>query len=204
MTETSKGDSGFLSSVLGTGSLALAWIYVMGWSYLHAYYRFFGININSLDFPVSHYLTFCFTQFASFRWTGILLGLLALVLFLLIWLGTKTNRKAAAVLLGVGILALFWFGFWIAFRDARAAALSDMSLSSPQPIIVIEWKQDQKFINDDIDHPLRSDELRLLLETKEHIYVFKPVDTRREPLQVKVIELSRAEIAGTLRIVRAK
>lgn len=199
-----QGSTGFLSAVFGVSSMITAWVFVTGWSYLHTYYAFFGININSLDVPVSHFLVFCFTQFVSFRWTGVGVGLLIVLVFVLVWVGAVTHRKITALLVGMSYLFLVWLGFRISYTDAKTAALRDMSKGSPLPRVLIEVDTSKPIMHEDVQAPLESSDLRLLLETKDRVYVFVPVDSARKPTYVQVLEVNQSNYGSTLRIVRVQ
>src|ERR1017187_10443675 len=78
LTAESTPDVGgdLLKNTLGAGTIITAWIFVLGWTYLHTYYAYFGVNISSLSFPIYYYPVFVFTQFVSFHARGLFLGVL--------------------------------------------------------------------------------------------------------------------------------
>jgi hypothetical protein len=194
----------FLHSTLGAGTIITAWIFVLGWTYLHVYYTYFGININSLDFPVYHYLTFFFTQFVSFELGGLFLGALILAVFALAWFGNIVRRRINGVVVGLGFLALFWLGFHVSEANAARAAKEDMAKASTLPQIAIELKEQHTFVDGDVEAILGSSDLRLLLEDKDHLFVFVPVDLKRHPLYVNTVSIDKSEVISTLRTVRVK
>lgn len=197
-----EGSVGFLNGVLSAFVLVIAWIFVMGWTYLHTYYACFGVNVNSLDFPVYHYLTFCYAQFVSFHWGGLLVALMLLALFFVTWAGTSVKRKTLALVIATAYLLLFWGGFHIAIRNGKTAALEDMGLSSPLPQVVLEIKSTEKPSDSSVEEALGSANLRLLLETGDRLFVFEPVYTKSNVLRVHVLEISRGETPFFMRIAR--
>lgn len=198
------GADSFLHSTLGAGTIIVAWIFVLGWTYLHVYYTYFGININSIDFPTYHYLTFLFAQFVSFQWRGLFLGALILGVFCLAWFGNIVRNKITGLLVGLGFLALFWVGFHVAEANAAQAAKEDMGKSSTLPQIAVEFKQPKTFVDGDLEDALNSADLRLLLEDKDHLLVFVPVDVQHSPVYVNTVSIEKSEVAATLRTVRVK
>jgi hypothetical protein len=212
MTDISVGNSdqdrtapGFLKSVLGASGLITAWVFVMGWAYLYTYYEYFGVNVNSLGFPVYHYLLFCFAQFVTFRWTGVLIGLLIVAVFLLTWAGTTTVKKTWAVSISVSYLVLFWIGFHFAVVDGASTAVEDMGVNSSLPLISVELKDsNRRFKYGMIEQTLQSQYLRLLLSNEDRLFVFVPVDTTQQVVHVRVVEVDRSDIVATIRGVNIK
>jgi hypothetical protein len=203
--EASPGrETGFLKSVVSSFALVTAWVFVIGWTYLHTYYVYFGVNIDSLDFPLYHHFVFCYAQFVAFSWSGIGIALLLLAFFLLTWAGTQTTRKAFAVLICCAYLFMFWAGFQLAVRNGRTAAIHDMGLSSPLPRIMLEFGDAKKIQYSDTEEAVNSSDLRLLLETKDQLFVFVPVDTTAPKVYVNVLEIDRHEVPLSMRPVRAK
>jgi hypothetical protein len=198
------GADSFLHSTLGAGTIIVAWIFVLGWTYLHVYYTYFGINLNSLDFPTYHFLTFFFAQFVSFQWRGLFLGVLILGVFCLAWFGSVVRNRIAGLLVGLGFVALFWLGFHVAEANASQAAKEDMGKASSLPQIAIEFKQPKTFVDGDIDAIINSSDLRLLLEDKDHLFVFVPVDLDHSPVYVNSVGIEKSEVSATLRTVRVK
>jgi len=105
-----------------------AWVFVVGWAYLHTYYAYFGVNVDSLDFPVYHYFVFCYTQFVAFSWSGLSIAFLLLAFFLITWTGTQTVRKSLALLISCAYLFMFWAGFQLAVYNGKTAAMHNMGL----------------------------------------------------------------------------
>jgi hypothetical protein len=197
---------GFLKSVVSAFGLVTAWVFVVGWAYLHAYYVYFGLNIDSLDFPVYHYFVFCYTQFVGFSWSGVGIGAVLFAFFLVTWAGTQTVRKGRAVLISCAYLFMFWAGFHLAVRNGKSAAIHDMGLHSPLPLIALELpEQKEKEIHDGAtEEALNSSDLRLLLETKDQLFVFVPVDTNGQSVRVSVLAVDREITPLSMRIVTAK
>jgi hypothetical protein len=196
----SEQTAGFLKSVISAFALVTAWVFVVGWSYLHAYYALFGLNIDSLDFPMYHNLVFCYAQFVSFSWSGLLVALLLIAFFLITWMGTETESKTWAVLISCVYLFLFWAGFRLAVRNGRTAAVHDMGVSSPLPEILLEFDKPVQYA--DTEEALASSHLRLLLETKDQVFVFVPIDTTARRAKISLLAIDRHEAPMTVRIVR--
>ena len=173
----SEKPTGFLKSVVSAFALVTAWVFVVGWAYLHTYYAYFGVNVDSLDFPVYHYFVFCYTQFVAFSWSGVGIAVLLLAFFLTTWAGTQTVRKAWAVLICCAYIVMFWAGFELAVSNGKMAAMHDMGLRSPLPEVMLELGALQKVQYAATEAAVNSDRLRLLLETKDQLFVFVPVDT---------------------------
>lgn len=199
--EKSKS-SGFLKSALGSSAIITGWVFVLGWTYLHTYYQYFGININALGFPVYHYFVFFFAQFVSFQWKGLLLGGMMLGVFVVSWLGNSVNRWYWAIVVGVLLLAFFWGGFHIAERDATYAALQDMGPNTSRPIVTLEFKEPPHFQYGAVEDELGSSNLRLLLENEDRIFLFEPLKTYAGPLYIDVLALDRKDLIVSKRTVR--
>jgi len=195
---------GFLKSVFSAFAVVTAWVFVVGWAYLHTFFQFFGINTASLDFPVYHYCVFCFTQFVAFSSSGIALGILLLLLVLITWAGVQTTRKALAVAIGCGYLIIFWAGFHLATEHARTKAISVMGLDSPQPHILLEFEAVRTFQHDDLAKMLGSPDLRLLLETNDQLYVFVPVNTSDPHFSINVATIDRHQTPFSMRITKVQ
>jgi hypothetical protein len=209
MADSEDGQSGgsFLKSVVGALALVTAWLFALGWTYLHNYYRYFGININSLDFPVYHYLIFSFTQFVSFRLPGLFLALMITVILALIWVGMKTRRIIWAFLITVCYLLIFWGGFLVAARDARRAAFHDMGPSSALPQFVFELKDGKRLQEHTIQAALDSPDLRLLLQSGDRVFVFEPLQKDPDQTQsayVNVLQIDIHDLNPSVRVVRVK
>jgi hypothetical protein len=201
--DTGDSTPAFLKSIFGAGGLLTAWVFVLGWAYLYTYYEYFGLNLNSLGFPVYHYLLFCFAQFVSFRWRGLLVGLMVLVVFLLTWEGMAVRRKIWATLVAAAYLALFWIGFHFAVTDGAGRAVEDMGQKSYLPLISLEFKSPgQQFKYGAIEQTLASDELRLLLENGDRLFVFVPVNTEMPIARVSLVEVDRRDVFVSMRTVR--
>jgi hypothetical protein len=200
------GRPGFLKSVVSAFGLVTAWVFVVGWAYLHAYYVYFGLNIDSLDFPVYHYFVFCYTQFIGFSWSGVGIAVVLFSFFLVTWAGTQTVRKGRAVLISCAYLFMFWAGFHLAVRNAKTAAMHDMGLHSPLPLIALELPDEKKKeIHDGATlETLSSSDLRLLLETKGQLFVFEPVDTKGQSFRVSVLAVDRQDAPLSMRIVTVR
>jgi hypothetical protein len=197
----------FLKSISGAIILVIAWLFALGWTYLHNYYRYFGINVNSLDFPIFHYLVFSFTQFVSFRWPGLFLAGMMLLILALIWVGMKTERVLAAFCISIVYLVIFGTGFFVATLDARKAAFGDMGPDSALPQFVFELKEKPSFEEHTIQNALESADLRLLLETHDHVFVFQPLTKEPENMSsatVDVLELNVSDLKPSVRTVRVK
>ncbi len=200
----SEKPTGFLKSVVSAFALVTAWVFVVGWAYLHTYYAYFGVNVDSLDFPVYHYFVFCYTQFVAFSWSGVGIAVLLLAFFLTTWAGTQTVRKAWAVLICCAYIVMFWAGFELAVSNGKMAAMHDMGLRSPLPEVMLELGALQKVQYAATEAAVNSDRLRLLLETKDQLFVFVPVDTAGPKVQVSVLEIDRHEVPMSMRRVTVK
>jgi len=103
-----------------------AWVFVVGWTYLHTYYIYFGVNVDSLDFPIYHHFVFCYTQFVAFSWSG--MGIASYSSLLFDNLGRNSDRpKTMAVLICCAYLFMFWAGFQLALYNGKVAAMHDMA-----------------------------------------------------------------------------
>jgi hypothetical protein len=200
----SEQPTGFLKSVVSAFALVTAWVFVVGWAYLHTYYAYFGVNIDSLDFPVYHYFVFCYTQFVAFRWSGLGIAVLLLAFFLITWAGTQTVQKWLAVLIGCAYLFMFWAGFQLAVRNGETAAMENMGLRSPLPEIMLEFGDEKRFQYAATEKTVNSSDLRLLLETKDQLFVFVPVDTTAPKIHVSVLVIDRHEAPLSMRLVTVK
>jgi hypothetical protein len=188
---------GLLQSVFSAGTLITAWIFAVGWTYLHTYYRHFGVNVNSLGFPSYHYLLFAFAQFASFLGARLLLGSMCLTITLLVAWGVSTQKPRWAIVLGALYLLLFWLGFRVAFSEGRSAALTDMSPCSALPEIAIEIRQGSESKLDLVLNALNTDDLRVLYENSDRILVFVPIKVGVSTL--RVIDVDRKNVLYSIR-----
>lgn len=191
--------TGFLRSVISAFSLVTAWTFVTGWIYLHSFYSFFGININSLDFPVYQYLIFCYTQFTASTWSTLGMSALMIAFFLLTWAGVTASKLQWALAVSIGYLLLFGGGFSIAVHNAKVAAIQYMGTGTPLPKIMLETG-DIKLKYAVTDEAISSADLRLLLETRDQLFVFRPVDTARPSVSVRVIAIDRHSVPASVRI----
>lgn len=194
---------GFLDSVFKAIVLVGAWLFLLGWSYLYTYYRYFGVNINSLDFPFYHYLVFSFPQFVSFGWFRTLVFLAGiLTLFALTWAGMKNQSKLWAIVIMGGFLGVFWGGSYFARLNASSQATQDMGPGSSLPVIFLEFKE-QKISNtsDRIEKALRPAEFLLLLENGNRFFVFKRPNDEEI---IRVLEIDRGDVSRSMRVVSVK
>jgi hypothetical protein len=196
-----KEAEGFLKNVVSAFTLVTAFTFVTGWSYLHAFYSFFGININSLDFPVHQYLVFCYTQFTASIWSALAMSVLVISFFLLTWIGVSVTKVHWALLVSVGYLLLFGGGFLMATNNAKTAAIRYMGIGTPLPKVMLEKSGDTKLTFAAIEDSLGDADLRLLLETKDVLLVFKPVDTTESKVRVSVIAIDRKAVPVSMRVV---
>jgi hypothetical protein len=203
-----NSDSGFLKSVFGAGGLITAFIFVVGWTYLHSYFQYFGINTNNLDFSLQQYLVFCFVQLVAFEWwRSVIFALMVLAFFLITWAGVIAQRRLVAVFSGIGCLVLFWLGFALAQWDAGDAARIHMAEGSSLPLISIQFKQDIQYKYAAVKKTAECADLRLLLESGDRMYVFVPIDSTkgcqcvsvRGP-QVCVLELDKRDTQVSMRM----
>jgi hypothetical protein len=195
--------TGFLKSVVSAFALVTAWVFVVGWTYLHTYYQYFGLNIDSLDFPVYHFFLFCYAQFVNFTWTSLGIAFLLVAFFLITWAGTQTVVKSWAVLISCAYLFMFWAGFRLAVWNGKDAAFHHMGLSSPLPEVMLELNKPPQYAA--AEEALTSSKLRLLLETKDQLFVFLPVDTSGgSPLRVSVLAIGRQAASVSIRLVRVR
>ncbi len=196
--------TGFLKSVVSAFALVTAWIFVVGWAYLHTYYAYFGVNVDSLDFPVYHFFVFCYTQFVAFTWSGLGIAILLLAFFLITWIGTQTTRRSLALLISCAYLFMFWAGFQLAVYNGKVAALHNVGLRSPLPEIMLEFESTKKIQYSAAEEAVDSSDLRLLLETKDQLFVFVPVDTTAPKVHVSVLTIDRRETPLMVRLVTVK
>lgn len=209
MVDWEDGQSGgsFLKRVVGAIALVTAWLFALGWTYLHDYYRYFGINVSSLDFPVYHYLIFSLARFVSFRLPGLFLALMITLILALIGAGMQTQRIIWAFPITVCYLLIFWSGFWVAALDARQAAFRDMGPDSSLPQFVFEPKEGKQLQEHTLQTALDSPDLRLLLESKDRVFVFEPLakdpDEARSAY-VNVLEIDIHDVTPSVRVVRVK
>ena len=200
-----KASPGFLESVFGAGGLVAAWIFAFGWTYLRTYYWQFGVNINTLDFPVHHYLAYCFQQLVSSSWTKeLLLSVLILMVITVASLGVRTQSKKLAFLFGGLYLLLFGVGFHMANSNGRSAALDDMvAETTTLPTITLEFKDGFKaagrFESGDISNALRVKKFRLLLENGDRLFVFDPVASADNETELRVLEIDRRDLGASMR-----
>jgi hypothetical protein len=200
---TSPGE--FLKRTLGASTIITAWLFVVGWAYLHTYFAYFGINIASLDFSIYTYFAEDFAQLVSNNAHGVLFGLLILCMFTLIWFGDRVIHKIAGLAIGVAVLLLFWIGFQLARTNAFRAAQRDIELrTSALPLVNAEFSDHHDFVDGDISVFLESSDLRLLWETKDTLFVFVPVNTAQPQVFVRVLALDRSKILASLRSERIK
>jgi hypothetical protein len=202
-----EGRGTFLKGVLGAIALVIAWLFVLGWTYLHNYYRYFGINVNSLAFPTYHYLLFSFAQFVSFRLPGLFLALMMICILLLLWAAMSTRSTILAVLITAAYLAIFWCSFLVSAHNARSAAFHDMGPNSSLPQFVFELKNNPTFQDHTIQSAVEFPDLRLLLKNGDHIFVFEALDTDPEEMRtpyVRVLELDSKDLGPSVRVVRVK
>jgi hypothetical protein len=191
--------SGFLKSVISAFSLVTAFTFVTGWTYLHAFYSYFGININSLDLPVYQYLIFCYTQFTSSTLSAIGMSVLMIAFFFLTWAGVEVSKLRWALAISIGYLILFGGGFLIAIHNAKAGAIRYMGIYTPLPNVMLETV-DTKIKYSATEDALDSADLRLLLETKDELFVFRPVDTSKPQARVRVITIDRHSVPVSMRM----
>jgi hypothetical protein len=201
-----KQPSGFLESIFGAAGLVAAWLFILGWRYLYTYYQHFGVNINSLNFPVYHYLAFSVPQFTSFGWLRVLSVFLATFLLLVLaWVGMKTQSKPLAFFIIACCLALVWGGSYLARLNGSSAASQDMAEGpgSSLPVILMELK-DRKNLNasPEIDEALQPAIFRLLLENGDRLFVFKPPGPDADRIQV--LEIGRNDVSTSMRLVPLK
>src|SRR5579864_5185375 len=205
--ESDEKSGTFLKVVLAAITLVIAWLFVLGWTYLHNYYRYFGINVNSLSFPTYHYLLFSFAQFVSFRLPGLFLALMLILILLLLWAALSTRRTMLAVLITAAYLAIFWCSFLVSAHNARSAAFHDMGPDSSLPQFVFELKSNPTFQDHTIQRAIQYPDLRLLLKNGDSFYVFEALDTDPEKMKapyVRVLELEAKELGPSVRVVRVK
>jgi hypothetical protein len=193
----------FLKSVLSAFVLVTAWVFVIGWTYLRVYYVDFGINVDSLGFPVYRYFVFSFAQFVALQGYGPWIGILLILFFFATWVGMQTKSKPVALLVSCSYLLLFWVGFYMTVHDAKAEARRDMGRCSTRPMIQIEMPDKEKIKYHWAKWALTSNNLRLLIETDDQLFVFVPVDTEttKPTFPIKVLAIDRHAIVATTRIV---
>ena len=197
--------SGFVKHTLGATTIILAWLYVVGWAYLHAYFAYFGINISTLDLSVYNYFTAVFIQLVSGGSHGILLSCMVLSLFALIWFGDRVSHTLSGLAIGIAVLILFWAGFQLTRVNAREAAQRDIApKTTTLPTVSIEYTNPHSFVDGDIDDILSSAYLRLLWETKDTMYVFVPVNMNQDRVVVRVVGVDRANVLASIRSERIK
>lgn len=195
----------FLRRTLGASTIITAWLFVVGWAYLHTYFAYFGINVASLDFSIYTYFAEDFTQLVSKNAHGVWLGLLILCVFALVWLGDRVVHKVMGLVIGVGLLLLFWIGFQLARTNAYITAKRDIEPHTcTLPRITAETESRHDFENGDIPIFLESVDLRLLWETKDTIFAFVPVNMDQPQVIVRVIALDRSKVLASMRSERIK
>jgi hypothetical protein len=205
--KSDQENGAFLKTILGASALVTAWLFVLGWTYLHNYYRYFGINVNELNLPTYHYLLFSFAQFVSFRLPGLFLAIMMILILLLLWAAMRTRRALVAVLITAAYLAIFWCGFLISAHDARSAAFHDMGPNSSLPQFVFELKNNPAFQDQTIQSAVQFPDLRLLLTNSNRIFVFEALDTDPAKMKapyVRLLELDSKELNPSVRVIRVK
>jgi hypothetical protein len=185
--------------VLGTGTLMTAWVFTVGWTYLHTYYRHFGVNINSLNFAPSQYFVFAFVQFVSFPNGRFLLGALSVCAAVLVAWSTLSKRLTWLAVLSVLYLLLLLGGFRTAYRQAHEAALKDMQEGSSLPRILLQMKKDNNSKYNMIDQIIRSPDLRILIEDDDRLLVFVPKRLNAPTAIVRVLEVRHQEVLYSVR-----
>jgi hypothetical protein len=197
-------ETGFLKSVISAFALVTAWVFVVGWTYLHTYYLDFGINADSLGFPIYRYFVLTFTQFVTLQRYGLETGVMLVLFFFATWMGMQTRSKVAAMIISFSYLLLFWAGFHFTVQDAKAEARRDMGLCSTRPQLMVEMPNVGQIKYDWASDAIRSSyDLRLLAETNDQIFAFVPIntDTTQPTYQVKVLAIDKHELLATTRIV---
>jgi hypothetical protein len=192
-------------------TIITAWLFVVGWAYLHTYFAYFGINIASLDFSPYTYFAEDFTQLVSGNTHGVWFGLLILCLVLLAWFGDRIGAPGPVLQLFaeigtcVAFLFLFCVGFYLARVNAAHVSRQDIDLNTTSlPKVSVETDANHDFVDGDIEIFLGAGELRLLWETKDTMYVFLPVNTAQPKVDVRVVALDRSKILASIRSERIK
>jgi len=167
-----------------------------GWAYEHDYYGYFGINVGDLDVPNYRFFIALITQ-VDWSWNhAAILGSLILVCFGLAIFGDRAKNRFVILVIGVAFLTLFWLGYLLAAGNAKVAAQRDLAQTDDNqlPRIAIEFADTHRFARGDIEDEVKSQYLRLLVATKDRLYVYIPISLSLPKAYVGVVAIDRSKV----------
>lgn len=136
--------------------------YFAGWIYAYSFFKAFRVPVSSLDIPFQYFFMYSFSALAN--WNGIVLILVAAVCVVIL----KKHKLIMAVLACVLFIWIFAVAFVQATADAdlqRYSSTNDRILLSFADTALSAEPPDLKENN-------KAERLRLLTETKDHLFVF--------------------------------
>jgi hypothetical protein len=165
-------------------------VVLVGLSSTESYYSYFGLSYQFLNLPSDHFayrgMTAVFGSYLIVLIYLLAVFLVAMQSRLAFWLGRPRRLNA----LNHALIVLFAFTAWWAGRYAgERAAIRDATTGSTLPLLAhldIKSKPNASFT--------AVDGLRLLLRSREGLYVIKPVaNARNETTLVKFIASEQLE-----------
>ena len=178
--------------------------YVCGWTYLHQYYRTFGLSAYDLNIPIYDPLIFAISV-ASAGW-DIALVTLVFVIAVTVGLSIMRDKKQWRVILSLFLILIFSCIFaYLGGKVARQRAQQRMDALDPTfPLVAVYMESQPEVPSLSGGAPsargapaLESDtqfdklEYKLLIHISGQYVIFRPLKSHEGPLQLFIIPENR-------------
>lgn len=194
-----KNSLAFLKNLAEASAVFVGLTFIIGWSYLAAYYSTFGLNPLELDLSVPVVCTTAvYVLFNSGWWL-----LLGLAVSWLSWMVLGHHLQVLGLGLAVAVLTLCFFLASLACVSlGKRQANEDMLIDSSElPDVAFSTRLAKTDQPDCVDHDTYgSSDCKLLLHSKGTYYFFTPIPSRKDALinvgNLNVYSLADSDVTG--------
>jgi hypothetical protein len=192
------GSLAFLKSLAEVSSVCVGLAFVVGWSYLTAYYRTFGLNPLELDMPLPVVCTTAVFILYSAVWPILVVAAFSLGWILFGRHVKRLHKGVTVVLLAALLFAASVSSAYLGRRHANDDMLVD---SSELPYVAFSTKLSKTDQPDCVDHETYgTSDCKLLLHSKGTYYFFTPIPKPKDAIidvgSLNVYTLADSDVTG--------
>lgn len=179
--------------------------YFIGWIFINSYYSQFGVETHSLDIPIQYFLIFscyalthAFRLLLSFSCLPLLMIILVFMTFFVsleLWPFNETTEQRRTVLTVGLLLLLMVVSYFVAKESGEHCASAKIYHPLHPDTVRLVFKQSDivRGFPEEFQESLEGQQLRLLTQTKDRIYVFiAPTDSNQG--MIRTYDISKDDI----------
>lgn len=174
------------------------YLYFIGWVYINSMYRVFSIDLHSLDIPIHYffvYSSYALGQMLSSRCGYLLVFLIFAVTYALLFLKPELWKEPVTKLIVLGMhIASFLPLYYMSKQCGGDVAKAKMN----EPFVAVNFTfrehVQQRLVSSEFIEANKNNELILITQTKNRIYVFRQQGDVCEQPVIQTYDISKEDV----------